>query len=453
MNPVPGTASAPLGRPASAHGAGIAAHAAPRASSWRWGTAATLLFLAVAAYVGHRTLMRLNIAGDPHGQGWGLQDFRDAIYYPVVALLDGTNPYDIHRYVDTYPVGNTFPVYLPLTLVLHLPLGFLSFGTAELVYFLTVVVLMPVLAWLTLRLTGVRVSVATVFGLASLIVLSRPGYWNLFLGQYAATLAVGTYAALYFSRRRPWLAAVGVAVVSLKPTFGLPLAALMLARRDLRPLLAGLLIAGAVSAAALPKLVHNAGGVAPLVGSLRENVGNFDVDPEAHPVTSTYRIDTVAFLARFLGEPLGTMGDLAVLLGILGASGLAIWRLERRRDDRVGRLVSAGLACIALLACTYHQTYDLLMLTLPLTAVALARWRPEASVSPWLRYALVAALAIPAANYLVSDGGLRLFGTTGAGWLAVSSLNCGALLTAWVLWMLLAWRMRGDAAAGWVVRA
>ena len=49
-------------------------------------------------------------------------DFRDAIFYPVVALRDGVNPYNADSYFVHYPVGQEFPLYTPIHLLLHAPL-------------------------------------------------------------------------------------------------------------------------------------------------------------------------------------------------------------------------------------------------------------------------------------------------------------------------------------------
>src|SRR5262249_3040036 len=183
--------------------------------------------------------------------------------------------------------------------------------------------------------------------------LSRPGDWNLFLGQCAATMAIATYAAFYFRGRRSWVGAVGVAAASLKPTFGLPLAVLLLAKRAGRTVLAGLLIAAGISTAAAAILVHNAGGLAPFWASLGSSQLDFGADPQVNPATSDYRIDAVAFVARFLGHPLGLMGEMGMLIGILGAAALCVWRLERVGDG-AARFLSTSLICVAMLTCTYH---------------------------------------------------------------------------------------------------
>ena len=414
--------------------------AEPRRAARYRGALAVVLFLCVTAAIGYRTASRLNVPGAPHSGNAGLQDFRDTFYYPVVSFLEGNNPYDPSSHVRTYPVGNTFPLYLPLSLILHLPFGLLPFTTAELVYFLVTAALMPLLAYLTLRLCRHGVSIGSVFGLASLMLLSRPGDWNLFLGQCAATMAIATYAALYFRGRRSWAAAVGVAVASMKPTYGIPLAVLMLAKREVRTVLVGVLIAAVISMGATVILVHNAGGFAGFLASLGASQLDFGADPQVNPATSSYRIDSVAFVARFLGYPLGLMQELGVLIGILGASALGVSRLERVQEGGAP-LLSASLICVAVITCTYHQTYDLLLLALPLTAVAMRRCPLPTSGNAGIRLLLLAALAVPAFNYLVSDSGLRHVGSSNAWWLAVTSLNGGALILALLLYLGLALRL------------
>src|SRR3954452_6935880 len=79
--------------------------------------AAILLFAIVVAFLASRTLAHLHVLGDADNPSrWGLGDFRDVIYFPTRAVLDGVNPYDSaptddpQRYHGRYPVGNVFPV-------------------------------------------------------------------------------------------------------------------------------------------------------------------------------------------------------------------------------------------------------------------------------------------------------------------------------------------------------
>src|SRR4029450_11224921 len=121
--------------------------------------------LALAAVVGLLTLRAMSLVnhpGRPDATRWVLQDFRDAVYYPVVALLHGGNPYDQDAQARRYPVGQSFPLYLPATLVAHLPFGLLPPAEAAWGYFATTLLLTGALAALALAGAGVPLTAAAI---------------------------------------------------------------------------------------------------------------------------------------------------------------------------------------------------------------------------------------------------------------------------------------------------
>src|SRR5262249_26430170 len=67
--------------------------------------AAAGALLVVLGILVHRAVPRINVPGKIDPARWVLQDFRDAVYYPVVAFLDGRNPYDQTAQAEAYPVG------------------------------------------------------------------------------------------------------------------------------------------------------------------------------------------------------------------------------------------------------------------------------------------------------------------------------------------------------------
>jgi hypothetical protein len=387
-------------------------------------------FLCAAGLLITRTLVGRYVPGKPHTQAWGLVDFRDAIYYPVVALLDGNNPYDAVAYAGTYPVGNTFPPYLPLTLLVHLPFGLMPNTAAAVAYLLTTALLTLLVAVLSLRLVRVQPSWSGVFLIAALILLSRPGYWNLYLGQYSATLAVGCYAALYWAATRPGLAALGVAVAMLKPTYGLPLIVMMLAMGHVRAVVGGVAVSGALSAAVAGVIVRNVGGLGAFLDSLGSSHASFGMDPAVDPTLSTYRVDAVALIGRWIGEPLSGAGEMLVLVAVLGAAILALYHLRTRErsNDVIPGPVSVAIVCSAVVLCTYHQTYDLLLMAAPAVAMATGALASGRAVPAWTRWALGLSLVALASNYLVSGTALARLGLRGGWWVAVTSLNGAAVL-------------------------
>ena len=282
--------------------------------------ACLLLFLAAAAVVTTYTLRRLDVPGRPALAQHGLQDFRDAIYFPSVALLDGHNPYDAADYVQRYPVGAFYPLYSPAALLLHLPFATLPYRTSQAVFVAINLALVPVLAWIALRAAGIGpVSPAAVLAVAALILISRPGQWNAFTGQCTLYVVIAAYAALLLARTRPTLAGLGLAVASLKPTYGAPLALLMLCRGDRRAVAIGLGLAALLAAPVVLALSHNAGGPSALLDSLLANQEVFVHNKLVNSATSPYRVDAVALVERALDasrQPLVGWAVTAVVLAV-----------------------------------------------------------------------------------------------------------------------------------------
>src|SRR4029453_8153253 len=141
--------------------------------------------------------------------------------------------------------------------VAHLPFGLLPHGEAAWAYFATTLVLTVVLAGLAIAGAGAPVTAAAVLALAAACLVSRAGQMNLLLGQVTAQVVIASYVALRWARSRPLLAGLGLALATLKPTYGVPLAALMLlGRGDVRATVAGVVAATALCAVALVPLVH-----------------------------------------------------------------------------------------------------------------------------------------------------------------------------------------------------
>jgi hypothetical protein len=147
-----------------------------------------LALAAVVIVLAQRAVTRVNPPGRVDPARWVLQDFRDAIYYPVVAFLEGRNPYDQDALARTYPVGQPFPPYLPVTLLVHQPFGLLPQAESGGVFFLCTIALTGAVAALAIGGAGVPVTAAGVLGLTALLLLSRPGNMNLALGQVTARL-------------------------------------------------------------------------------------------------------------------------------------------------------------------------------------------------------------------------------------------------------------------------
>jgi Glycosyltransferase family 87 len=380
------------------------------------------------------------VAGIRFGAGWAMLDFDTGGYYPVRALLSGENPYDRERFLTLYPVSDGFPPYAPFTLLFHLPFGLLPHTVAEILYGLFTIGLMVVLAWMALRATRCDTKVATVIMLAAALLLTRPGHWNLVLGQRAALFAVGSYLALFHASRAPWLSAAGITLTMLKPTWGVPLLLLMLARGDLRPVALGVLLTLAANLPLLALIVSRAGGVGIFGEQLLKGYRVWQDLPDVNPATSSVRIDAATTVSRFVGHPLGDASQilLTVLVITVGAVGV---RLLRNSRTPGGHDLTIGIICTAVLLCGYHLGYDFLLLTVPMLTV-LVHGLPT-STNPWMRWLFIGLFAIPALNWISTESVLAALQPNKRLWLVIASLN-GVALTALFccyLWFAVRWRL------------
>ncbi len=403
--------------------------------------AAGVALAVVLAVLAQRAVTRINVPGRVEPARWVLQDFRDAVYYPVVAFLDGRNPYDQPAQARTYPVGQPFPPYLPLTLLAHLPFGLLPHAQAGDLYLVVVVGLTAALAAMAIAGCGLAVTAAGVLGLTAVLLLSRPGHMNLLLGQVAVQVAIGTYAALRWARPRPFLAGFGLALAMLKPTYGVPLAILMLlGRGDVAAVVIGAVVSVALSAVALVPLAHAAGGVGPFMASVGGSAAAFSAEGTSNAWSSFARIDLVALLARVLGRvPDGWM-EIALGLAVTAAGVIGLRRLRGDRTVPTTQL-AVGLACLTLLIGSYHQAYDGVLLVQPAVALGTGRWGRGVVAPASLRWAILALIAIPGANYLATGTMTSGMAVGSPSWLAVTALNPAALLAAWGLHLRVAWRV------------
>ncbi len=409
---------------------------------------AVLAFVCAAGVDAARTVRCLNIPGSPKAPApfYGMQDFRDAIYYPVVALLDGRNPYDVPDYLGRYPVGAKFPLYAPVTLAVHLPLGLLSLVHAEYVFLVVNLLLTLVLAYLALRIAGVEAGATAIFGVAALLLFSHPGHQSTFIGQSTTYVVIGVYLAILFARSSPVAAGLGLALAALKPTFGVPAAALLLVRGETRAVVTGAAVAATLSAVVAVFLVEAAGGVGPLVDSLWGNYLLWDRTFDSS-AKSMFRIDALAFVGRLLGRNLTAPEDLAVMLTLFGLGVVGVRRAAAAAGAR-GRALSASLMCTTMLACCYHHQYDALVLSAPGIVAARSAWQRSEVLPRVAGLLLLVLIGVPAANYLSTESAVAVLGIRGPWRLAIASLNGAALLAGFFLLLGVALRASPARAAG-----
>jgi hypothetical protein len=362
---------------------------------------------------------------------WAMSDFKSILYYPGRAFLDGANPYDTEQYLARYPAPAGFYVYPPLVFIFALPFAVLPLEGALLLKVATTLVLTAVLAVACLRLAGARGRLAAVLFVMAVVFLSRPGQWSLLLGQVTTPLVLATYAALVLGRRRALLAGCALALCLVKPNFGMPLAAIMLARGQVRAVATGValivllnlpLVALMIERAGDPKLflVHALGGGEPL-----SHV------EELHAQLNYHRVDLVALVSQFLTtSSLGLLGTALLGATVLGLVIIGVRRLEGSAADVQAEWpaqATAGLILTGMLLCGYHLTYDLLLLAWPFTAlvVRIAATGRDSPPRHWLALGLFTLLA---GNYLTTGKVIEELRSFPVLALTLASLN-GAALT------------------------
>ncbi len=397
-----------------------------------WLAVGTLV--AVAAVMAAWTWQHVEIPGRPELPLYGMQDFRDGIYYPIGTLLLGDNPYSPSAVQRHFAPDALFPLYTPVHLAMYLPYGFLPQRVAEAIHFALSLALLFVLALVCLRLCDLAPTTTAVFGLAAFLIATRAGYADLFYGQVAAFLVVPTFGALSFRHRAPLFAAVCLAFACAKPSYGGPLALLMLASGALRAVVLGGVLAGAVSAVVGVFLLRAAGGIAPFVASIQENVAAWNRFPELTGPHGIHPVDLVAVIDRFVAVP-------PLPHAALGLAILTIGAVAARRAWRRSEILGISMAAATMLACIHHQIYDVLLLAAPLTAIASRRFPiAPGPVGEVLRSVLLASLAVAFFNYAASTQVLEGFPMSGAARLAIVSAAGIAVTIVWgtLVWMSLA---------------
>jgi hypothetical protein len=372
-------------------------------------------------------------------------DFDSGAYYPVRAFLAGENPYDRQRFLSLYPVSDGFPPYPPFTLLLHLPFALLPHAAAAVAYALFTVGLTLLLSRLAMKETRGYATTTGVFLLAGVLLLTRPGHWNLVLGQRAALLAVGCYIALFEARRRPWLSGFGLALATLKPTWGIPLAILMLVRGDRVAVAAGSALIFVLNAPLLAVIVHRAGGTRAFLDRLTTGYRQWQGVSDVSPATSPVRIDAATTLSRFLGHPLSDGGQVLLTVLIVAVAALGVHLLKNDRSLGSQEL-TIGIICTAVLLCGHHVGYDFLLLTAPALAMLL-HGPPTTSPVPlrWVRSLFLILFAAPALNWAATESVLTALRPAPLLWLFIASVNGVVLIAALCgyLWLTARWSMSG----------
>ncbi len=360
-----------------------------------------------------------------------MQDFRDALYFPIREFLAGGNPYDPAVMFEHWPVRQNFNLYQPYHLVLHMPFALPDYRVGAVAFALAGLVLLVALAVLAANRAQLPLVAGTTV-IATLLVTSQVGKAQLYVGQVNPLIAVGVAGALLLRRTRPGWAAAALALAWLKPQFGLPLALLMFVRGDRKVALMGTLIATAASLPVAAALVVKDGvdGFLDVIGrnlAWASSTGYGAVDS-----MTAQRIDLPAVFFRTTGW-LPPAAELIALCGVLAVTALLARRLDRRED---GAAAADVLTCVGVVVALVHQPGDVLIAVPALAALAVVCWRRRQE-GHW-RWAGAGALllAVPFAHLYFVDTAVR----TALGARASVTLDGLAVVSAWVVLVVFAVR-------------
>lgn len=361
-----------------------------------------------------------------------MQDFRDATYFPVRELLAGGDPYQPDVMLSSWPVRQTFNLYQPYHLALHLPFGLGSYTAGAAAFALVSLVLLMALVVLAARELRRRVPVPVAAGtaaVAALLLTSQLGKAQLYLGQINPLIALGAAGSLVLRRTHPAWAAVAVALAWAKPQFGLPLALLLTVRGSWRVAAGGTALAAAASLPVVGVLVARDGGIGGFLDVIAANL--------AHAQHTTYgavdsvtaeRVDVAAVLFRVTGT---APSEALTLVLVLGVAAVLLRRLDRTGDEGDGVLADllTGLTTIVALV---HQPGDLLVTLPAMAGVAGWWWTHRADRGARLLPVVLALLAVPYLHLFFVDAAIRgAFGDRVAGTVdGVAAVACWAVLVA-----------------------
>lgn len=371
----------------------------------------------------------------------GFCDFHNGVYFPSVAYRAQVSPYS-QVYADTYPVSRQVPPYSPLIIALHVPFAVLPLAGAEVSYFFFMVGCVVAIAWILVKdATDLPTSIVAfkIWPVVAMIVWSRPGHITLFNGYFTFELVLGVAIALSSARSRPWLSAFGMALASGKPTYFLPLCALMTARGDYAAVIRG--VALSLFGAFASMLWITGLSPAGFGQAVRDVLGGQEThmaDPFESPVTSWIRIDIAAVGAKVLQRDLSEWTQIVLMLFLLVVPASVLWRYRTRFQNAGLTDLSGSLLVIASIVAIYHNAYDAVLLMAPIVGVAGMRWQDgrENRNLDWLIFGL---LLIPMFNPFSTYTMLQRFQVDSSVYQLVTSSNAVAIFLAA---LLLVWRIQ-----------
>lgn len=401
-----------------------------------WAVAGTLFLILATAFVAARTWK--NAATPANEFDWdqrGMSDFY-TIYAYSKAFSDGVNPYSesiMQR--PEYVVPRAAAPFSPFIFLIDQPLTWISINSAMVVYFVFNWILLGALAWSCLRISRLNFDWALWIWIFGFLVFSRPGHISLFTGYFTIQLVLGTLTALHFSKTKPWLAAIGLAIASIKPTYAIPLCILMLCRRDFKAVFMGALLSSVIAIGCLAWLASHS-DVATVITGIQSGQEAFHEDPTQLPINTWTRVDVAGMVAKVMQRAPGTIEYFATMIVLLIVPGIAIWKASSAESKFAGAgSLSALIVLLATLVTLYHHSYDCLLVSASIFGLLLNSKKMMPSMPRTASLSIGLLVLVPMLNY-VSTQSIRDkagFDPLGLAWQSITMINGICLTTALIV--------------------
>jgi hypothetical protein len=278
---------------------------------------------------------------------------RLAYSHHVSAIYDMAALHDAQ--VALAPESRTFlypPVYPPQVPVLFVPFTAWSYGTSLLVWNVLTIVGYGLILWSAWKPVSALLPDRSLMVVAA---VAFPPFWMLVLyGQISILILAAFWAGwVALERKHHVLAGAAFGLLAIKPQFGIPLAVVVLARRDW-PMLWGA-VASVVLQSGAAWVVLGPEAFRGFASSLRLIANNVDL-LESKPIYSHSLRTLTRLLPNWIGIPLWSAGA-AIVLWFTAR----VWRTEAPIRVRVGAVILA-----AVLVNPHVIVYDVTVLALPL---------------------------------------------------------------------------------------
>jgi hypothetical protein len=390
---------------------------------------AALAFLVPLAAIGWRVYRNYQPPGpfDPNRQGFC--DFHNGVYYPALAVREQVSPFG-QKYAEEYPISRPMPLHAPFLFAFNIPYTWLAVPQADLLHYLMMSIQLLAIAALSWWIARGEWSWVRALGLAALLAASRSGYGTLFTGYLTLELVLGAILALHFGDRS-WWGTAGFVLSAAKPTYGIPLALLLLASGNWRTVIRGSLVVGLLSAVTLGWILSDSSWE-----QFREEIVRAQethrADPNEIPASNWTRVDLLAVVAKWLRWQPDDWTHLVWMLPLIALPCVALWSSRRTSED--GLAGPAGLlASLALVSTLYHHYYDVLVIVPAVLAMFLAATPEWWRVPAWQRTLAVLASGFVLFNYLSAQFILQKLNPSQLVVDIVTSLN-GLILFGLLVW-------------------